>query len=243
MDISGLVIRIVFLLLPGGVASTFYRKLRGRRERKDWEDILEVIIFSALSYVLYAFVVSILNWFGSTRGYEIIKFTAFTAFFDEKAELHWHEVLIATVIGTILSFIASYVYTKGLINRLGQWLGVTSHFGEEDIWTIFNNDPSAEWVFVRDLKNDLAYRCWVQYYSDPYKQRELLLRNADVYVNSTGVFLYQRPAIYISANHNELTIEVPVLSNIPEGGEQDASKAADTERDQLESGGSAREGG
>lgn len=231
LDISGLVIRIIFLLLPGALASVLYRKLKGRTTRKDWEDVIEIIIFSLLSYIIYALVIYLLNLYGAWRGLEVIAFTSFYAFFDEAVKVQWHEVLFATLIGVLLSFIASFIYMKRLVNRFGQHIGVTNHFGEEDIWYFFHNVPDVQWVFIRDHKFDLAYRCWIEAYSDPYKERELLLRDADVYVNSTGEFLYQRKAIYLSRKHDELTIEVPLASNDTAGGEEgNENQSTDVER-------------
>jgi hypothetical protein len=36
MEISGLFIRILFLLLPGAIASAIYWKLKGKNSQKDW---------------------------------------------------------------------------------------------------------------------------------------------------------------------------------------------------------------
>jgi len=53
MSLSSFLIRIIFLALPGIIASIIYRKLIGRRVRKDWEDYVEIAIFSLLSYAFY----------------------------------------------------------------------------------------------------------------------------------------------------------------------------------------------
>lgn len=232
MDISGLVIRIIFLLLPGALASSLYRKLKGRTTRKDWEDFLEIIIFSILSYIAYALILSVINYLRTKYGYASVSFSAFNAFFDEKAVIRWQEVLFASIIAVVLSFAAAFTYTKRHVNRIGNFIGVTNHVGEEDIWYFFLNSPDVQWVFVRDHKANIAYRCWIQYYSDPYKERELLLRDVDVYTNSTGELLYKRDAIYLSRKHDELTIEVPLESNTCSEVKSDGEvQTADTERD------------
>ena len=218
MDVSGLFIRILFLLLPGVLASAFYRKLKGRTTRKDWEDYIEIIIFSLFSYIFYALILSVINYFRVKNGYSEIPFTAFNAFFDEKVTISWQELLYASIVGIIISFASAYSYKKRLINRLGHFFKITNHAGEEDIWYFFHNLPDVEWVFVRDHKADVTYYGWVSHYSDPYKEREMLLRDVDVYVNSTGVFLYKRDAIYVSRKQEDLTIEIASNSdNIIEG--------------------------
>src|ERR1044072_3361365 len=132
MNISGLFIRIIFLLLPGFLASVFYRKLKGRTTRKDWEDFIEIIIFSLLSYIFYALILSIINYFRVKYSYTEFSFSAFTAFFDEKVSLSWQELLYASIIGIFISFGAAFSYKKRHINRIGHFLNITNHAGEED---------------------------------------------------------------------------------------------------------------
>jgi hypothetical protein len=100
-----------------------------------------------------------------------------TRFVDDKTQLIWHEIILTSLIGVSLAFAAAYVHTYKLVNRLGQRAKVTKRFGEEDIWHFLHNRPEIYWVYVRDHKYDLCHRCWIEAYSDPYKERELLLRD------------------------------------------------------------------
>ena len=57
MSLSSFLIRIILLVLPGIASSSLYRHLRGQRTRKDWEDYLEILVFSFLCYTIYGLVV------------------------------------------------------------------------------------------------------------------------------------------------------------------------------------------
>lgn len=61
MDLSAFVIRVAFLALPGLLASALYRKARGRRDKKHWEDFFEVMVFSLTSYLLLALIINFHN--------------------------------------------------------------------------------------------------------------------------------------------------------------------------------------
>ena len=50
MALSGFVIRLLFLVLPGIIGSKVYRKLRGRTQKESWESFLEILLFSVVSY-------------------------------------------------------------------------------------------------------------------------------------------------------------------------------------------------
>lgn len=215
MGISGLVIRIIFLLLPGAIGSTLYWKLRGRVRRKDWEDLLEIVIFSLLSYASYAFLLHLINGAWGTD----FLFTAFEAFFDEKAAVRWQDVLNSSLVSVILAVLASYFYRFNLINRIGKRIGATTRFGDEDVWDFFHHSPNVrgEWVTVRDHKLDLYYFGWVEAFSDSGKQRELLLREVSVYDNSTGECMYKTEAVYLARKPDDLTLEASILSNDSNG--------------------------
>lgn len=209
MSLSSFLIRIIFLALPGIVGSILYRRLKGKSSLKDWEDVLEILLFSLLSYALYALAVAMLNGVGWSH----LTVTAFQAFFDEKIPIPWPEMIIASGIGMPLAFIASTLYTYKILNRIGRVMGVTKRFGDEDVWSYFNNLYEAQWLFVRDHKLDLLYFGWILAYSDSEKERELLLKDVRVYKNSTNDFLYEVSRMYISRERFDLTIEVPLVQH------------------------------
>jgi hypothetical protein len=217
LDISSLAIRIIFLLLPGAIASTLYWKLKGRSSRKDWEDILEIIIFSLFSYLLYAicsYVLSFGNAVWYAFGLRARTFSHFRAFFDEKASVDLWEIFYASLLSVTLALLAAYSYQYKWLNKIGQKIGATTRFGDEDVWDFVQHSPAVrgQWVTIRDHKLKLNYSCWIQHFSDTDKERELLLREVSVYNDPTGEFLYKADVMYISRKNDQLTIEAAITS-------------------------------
>lgn len=181
-----------------------------------------------MSYATYGLGVAILNGLGWAHS----TVTTFRAFSDEKIPVSWHEVLSA-VIAIPLAFAASALYTYKTLNRIGRFLSVTKRFGDEDVWSYFNNVYGTQWVFVRDHKLDLLYFGWILVYSDSEKERELLLRDVRVYNNSTDDFLYEVSRMYLSRESFDLTIEVPLVQHesahehLKSGSDRDGGKKVD----------------
>ena len=224
MDVSGLAIRIIFLLLPGAIGATLYWKLKGRTTRKDWEDTLEVIIFSVFSYLLYAtctYFLSCFDFIWNKVGLQAKIFTRFRAFFDETATVDLSEILYVSLLSVPLAVLASYFYQYKWLDKVGQKIGATTRFGDDDVWDFFHTsrDIRSNWTTVRDHKLNLYYFCWIQAFSDSGKERELLLRDVDVY-NSEGECLYTTDVMYLSRKQDELTIEATISSNESEEGLQ-----------------------
>lgn len=199
MDLSSFLIRVIFLVIPGVVSSLLYRSLRGRTKRPDWETYLEILAFSLVNYCVAGF----FFWISTEHG-----FKALQALYDDKLPIDRQvvsEIVGSAIAGVPVAFIASYIEQYKVLNRIGKWLRATRRFGDEDVWDYLQRSPNVIWVLVRDHKFDLAYYGWAEAYSDPYKARELLLRDVKVYRNSTGEHIYDSIGIYISRKAEDLT--------------------------------------
>jgi hypothetical protein len=211
MAISGFLIRVIFLAVPGIVSYMLFRKLAGKTKCEKWEELCQVVLFSLIIYVTYSIFISFFGLFGWSKK----ELTFFKAIIDEKVTIEWSEIIIASLLGVPIAFIALAIHTYKLLNRIGRLIRVTKRFGDEDVWDYFNNLPDIpeyEWVFVRDHKTGLVYFGWIYAYSDSEKDRELLMCDVDVYTNDNGEFLYTTGMLYLCRDRYDLTIEMRVTS-------------------------------
>ena len=229
MDLSAFVIRIAFLALPGLLASALYRKARGRITKKPWEDFLEVMIFSLMSYLLLALVISCNNYIRKNQNKTTVikadsetnpevsnntdykcwpELTIFNAFCDDKVALNWQEIGYASIIGLILAGIASYIHSYNAITWLLRKIRATRRVADEDIWELFHNSRKADdWLFIRDHKLNLVYFGCITFFSDSEKDRELVIEDVSVF-DENSKLLYECPGLYISRNEFDLTMEL-----------------------------------
>lgn len=225
MDISAFLIRFIFLVVPGIVTSSLYRAFRGKRAKKDWEDYLEILVFSVFNYVLF----EIVFWAVSLLAFKILNgiglnwiqenmlpslgFEALLAFFDEKTILDKSvvvDIIGATVTSFVTALLASWVDEHKLLNRIAIKLRASKRFGDESIWYSIHREPSEHWKYVRDHKLKLIYYGWVERYSDWWDaERELYLKDVIIYDNESGKELYHVENMYISRKSDDLTIEFP----------------------------------
>jgi hypothetical protein len=217
MNLSGSVIRIVVLALPGIISALLYWRLRGRTGRKDWEDFLEIGVFSLFIYLAYGLGIRLLNYLilKPFFGFLVLPPKALDALTNDSLPIPWGEIPEATLIGILLAVVVAFVEKRNYIGRFGFWIKVSNRLGEKDVWETFFHLPEIGWVYVRDHKVGLTYYGWVRQYSDPDKVRELLLKDVSVYkeVPGTGiVLLYEVPLLYISRDKHDLSLEfTPVL--------------------------------
>ena len=74
-----------------------------------------------------------------------------------------------------LAFLVSACLQHKWITRVGNWLRVTSKYGDENLYTYFLNAEETRWVWVRDKANDLTYEGQVIAYSENDHSHELVL--------------------------------------------------------------------
>lgn len=193
------------MALPGITASLLYRKLRGKPNQKDWEDFIDIWFFSLVCYCLYGLGVTSINKIFDTS----LTFTVLQALFEEKSPFSWTEVAVTSILSIIVAFVASYINSHKLINKIGQKLSVTARYDDADVWECFNDEFKSKWVYVRDHKLNLLYYGWINLYSDSEKPRELLLIDVKVYNNLSGEYLYSCDMLYVAREKSELSIEIP----------------------------------
>jgi len=212
MTLSGFLIRIIFLAVPGIVSYMLFRKLAGKTKCEKWEEWCQVVLFSLIIYGTY----SIFVWFFGLFGWSNGELTFFKAVLDENIAIEWSEIIIASLLGVPVAFIASVIHTYKLVNWIGRCIRVTKRFGDEDVWDYLHNLPDIpeyEWVIVRDHKMNLLYFGWIQAYSDSYKERELFMGDVSVCDNDSGELIYEVERLYLCRNKYEITIEIPLSLN------------------------------
>ncbi|MFX0201725.1 MAG: hypothetical protein ACFFCW_36895 [Candidatus Hodarchaeota archaeon] len=212
MSVSSLLIRIIFLAVPGILSYMLFRKLTGRIKREKWEECCQIILFSLMIYGTY----SVLVWLYGLCMKSPIEVAFFKAVLDENVAIEWGEIVIVSLLAVPIAFVASAIHTYKLLNTLGRLIRVTRRFGDEDIWDYFHNLPDIpeyEWVLVRDHKINLLYFGWIEAYSESYKDRELLMGDVSVYDNDSGKPLYDVERLYFCRDKYDITIEIPKIDD------------------------------
>jgi hypothetical protein len=113
------------------------------------------------------------------------------------ARLNYLEILSVSGIAVLLGMFVCVGLNKHWLQKFAQHIGVSSKFGDLDVWshTFNSSDLTDRWVVVRDFARDLAYEGWVSAFSDTAADNELLLREVVVYQSSTSLKLYDVESI------------------------------------------------
>jgi hypothetical protein len=210
MDITELTLKLLFLLIPGALASLIFEKLTIHKPWDSFKFISHSFLFGVLAYVLTDEIIAAVNYTFHTQWPALKIFTNL-----ESKGIPLNDIGRATVCGISIGLICSAADHYRLINRFAAAIRFSAKFGDINLYTHFLNSPDVQAVYFRDLKSNLTYHGLVESFSENDDIKEIVLRNVVVYYNEGKVNgpieLYRLNSVYLSRPTNEVLIEVPVI--------------------------------
>jgi hypothetical protein len=227
MDISELTIKLIFVLIPGALASLIFEKLTIHKPWNSFKFVSHSILFGVLAYLFTGLFIRFWNYLfdGNWNALDIMKNIA-------SKEIPFVEIGNASVTGIILGLISSAIDHYKVINRIAIWLKISNKYGDINLYSHFLNSPNIGPVYFRDLKSNLTYHGLVELFSENEEIREILLRNVRVYYNEGKadeiMELYQLNAVYLSRSKDDVLIEIPKIIK-EDGPKTDSTKTEASE--------------
>jgi len=207
VQVDAFIFKLLLLSIPGFLAFTIYKKIAVyRRESKSqfgFSGAFIVIICSLASCILYDLFVIFINMIFKTD-----YATTINNFINVKMYTAI-ELAILCIIAIVLGFLFSLFESKMIINHIAFRLKITEYYGDTDVWTSFCANKDTWWIYVRDHKQKLTYYGYLEQYSDPGEDRELLLTDVQVF-SEDGEYCYSCPIMYICRQSDDITLEIPV---------------------------------
>jgi len=199
MTLSALALKLILILVPGGLATLILEKLTTYVKWEPFKFIINSILLGGLSYLLsdlifYVFYSKDIQNFWLTFTSNNIPF--------------W-EIIRATGISIFIGFFSSWIENKKLISGFARRLNIADKYGEENLYSFFLNGRDVSEVYVRDIANNLTFYGIVDSFSENEQISEITLRDVTVYRYSDSAFLYEIKRVFLSRPKSAFFIEVP----------------------------------
>ena len=75
---------------------------------------------------------------------------------DGNANLKVLEVFQATTLAIPIAYFASWVVNFKIFNKISQKLHISNKYGDENLFSFYLNAKEIDWVYVRDIENNLT---------------------------------------------------------------------------------------
>lgn len=200
---TALTLKLIIIFIPGAIATIIFGKLILHKEWSNFKFILFSVLFGVFSYLILQLIISLFNLCLSRN---ISDLTLWSTLSDAKA-IPYFEVLFSSIISIILAFFISYIENNKWIYNFAKRLKISNKYGDENLYSRFLNDSSTEYIYLRDIKNNLTYYGWVKSFSESSQVTEIRLAEVSVYSYSDSDLFYEIDEVYLSLNKSEIIIE------------------------------------
>jgi hypothetical protein len=198
-----LTLKLIIILIPGAIATIIFGKLILHKDWTNFQFILFSTLFGMFSYVSLQGGIEIINLF---REVAISDLSIWKTLTNTKA-IPYGEVFKSSLVAISLAFIISFVENKKWINSIAKITRISNKYGEENLFSRYLNDPETEYVYLRDIKNNLTYHGWVKSFSEDANISEIRLAEVSVYKYENSELLYEIKEIYLSFSKTDIIIE------------------------------------
>jgi hypothetical protein len=200
MELNKFLFSLSVLFLPGIITLLFVQFFVLHKKLTPFNILLYSFLFGWINYFIY---------YVYTLIFKVKCFYFLKSLATGIQELNFSEILIVCLISIVLGIVLTYLLNYKIPYRIVNYIKMSKKIGP--VWNYCMDAENSEWAFVRDLKNNLMYRGWINAFSDDSERLELLLLQVEVCNNTTGDIYYNTPSLYISGDRENITIEFPYL--------------------------------
>ncbi len=208
MNWSEFALRIIFLFIPGLITFNIVANLTFHKEYKTPDILLGSLTYGFISYLVYYLVFILLL----TEKLSLLRLNFYFAndLTNFNTQLNFKEIAIATGCAIPVGLVAASLINSKVLYRVANLLKISDKLDDLGVWNRAFEVSLNNWVIIRDIENDLMYQGWIESFSEGIEDKEILLRDVDVYINSDGQFSYSIPAMYMCLKKEDsIRVEFP----------------------------------
>jgi len=203
------VVTLIVILIPGIIAAVICDKITVHSKWNSFKFSLYALILGLFAYaglqiIFYAWDVikscsfDISNW---------SHMNVWNSTLSETYKIPAKEVVFATMLSFPAAFFASFLINYKVFNKLAKLLKVSFKYGDENLYSYYLNAKEIDWIYVRDIENNLTYQGRVESYAENDRMQELVMYDVTVFRYEDSVRLYSVPTIYLTKEMGRFIIE------------------------------------
>ena len=175
-------LQVILILIPGMVAAMLNGSFGSGRRSNTFNTLFVSLGYASISYCLLAVI-----YHGNGIEFTIPIFMIDPETFGTLQSVNLietlDEIVLATLISLVMVSIWLLIYRHRYIVRVLRRIGLTSHFGEKDLWTdvLTHEIKTRKFVQVRDITTKYIYTGWIEKFSEYDNFRELYLIDAETH--------------------------------------------------------------
>jgi len=221
-----LAITVAIIIFPGVIAAVICDKIIVHQPRWDhfkfglYSFILGITCYIALQFLVN--IVDLLLKIDENNSYNLLSIWKF--FSESEEKLNLLEVFGATILSMPVALFASWIVNYKIFNKLSKKLRISNKYGDENLFSFYLNMDGLDWVYVRDIDNNITYQGKILSFSENDNIQEIVLSDVTVYSYTDSEEYYSVPSTYICKNMGTFIIEAIPQEILGVEYEQEADK-------------------
>lgn len=207
MELSKFSIGVIFIFLPGVLALLTSERLTEHPERKNYELFVYALVLGCIAHVVYGLAATISTYLPPSFHLDEDRWIELMVD-DRTVSIQTRVVAVTAVLGVLLGLLLAFAANHSWLHRLAHLLRVSRKFADNDVWGFLMNSGTVGWIVVRNQSKNLMYQGYVATFSTTEDPRELILRDATVFENSSGKKLYDVRSLYLDFEKKDVAIEL-----------------------------------
>jgi len=211
-----LVLTLIVILIPGIVAAIVSDKLTNHSKWNSFKFCLYAFILGVVSYAFLQIISYIITTIENItiKEFEFSHLGIWDCLFNNSKDIDAIEICLATLIAIPVAYFVSTLVNRKVFNKVAQKIGVTTKYGDENLYSFYLNAKEIDWIYVRDPENNLTYQGRIIQHSENDDIQEIVLSEVSIYRYEDSEFLYSVPTIYLSKTVGKFIIEAIPKSNL-----------------------------
>lgn len=201
---------IIVLLLPGILSTIIADKLTVHSKWDSFKFSLYALVFGLASYSTLQTIIWVCSVFTSVLSRSSVQWDTLK-FWDiingNQYSILPNEVILATLLSVPIALIASAIINYKILNKIGKITKISTKYGDENLFSFYLNSKEVDWVYVRNINENLTYQGKIVLYSENDYIQELVLSDVTIFRYEDSVELYSVPTVYLSKKIGEFSIE------------------------------------
>jgi ABC-type multidrug transport system fused ATPase/permease subunit len=204
-----LLITLIIILFPGVIATIIAGKITFHSKWDSFKYGLYSFVLGVCTYGVLQIFVYIYNMFAA-GSVSIVTWThldVWSIAIKDTPQVSPWEICLAAVLAIPVAFFASWLINHKVFNKLAQNVKASTKYGDENLFSYYLNAKEIDWVYIRDLENQLTYQGRIVSYSENDEIQEVVLSDVTVFAYQDSSELYSVPSIYLSREIGKFIIE------------------------------------
>ena len=194
-----LIVTLIVVLLPGITATVICDKITVHSKWSSFKFGVYSIVLGVFCYrvlkLAYYFIDLVCSWsFSPATWSHLLTWNAVT---DDNPDVPVIELAMAFVLSIPVSFFAAFTINHKLFNKAAQWMGVSTKYGDENLFSYYLNAKEIDWIYIRDKENEITYQGRIVSSSETDGMQEVVLSEVPVFRYVDSAELSSVPTVYL----------------------------------------------